>query len=254
MTQQPTAPAGDDLRYIAHHWPTLRAALQVGTPRTWPPVMGIDRMDCDDDQAEETGSELAERTPLAPGERPAPLRVGVLDALSEISEELCTLADGLASAIQRPPFVVSSASARDYAAREIALATAAMAERDRTDPRRWQIRGRLRADGGTHRDGGLAALWLLARLDNPLGDGPFRRILPTEITRIRTAAAGIRRRIDRILGDLEQAEQQPTGIPCACGGELAITNNRDDDDFEVTCGSCGTRWSGEAIVAALLAA
>jgi hypothetical protein len=189
----------------------------------------------------EAAAEHAERTAAAPGERPAPLRVAVLDTITALDTELLHLADEIAGAIQRPAFTarVRSASPDDDVARSLAL----MAAKDAADSRRW--RWNLAA-----RDGAIAAAWLADRLAD--SGGPFRRLDDGQVQRIAATAAVCRHRADRTLHEYREGEETELGLACACGGHLSVTPGQ--DDFVVRCGQCGIAWSGTALLDGLSAA
>lgn len=239
MTSTTTATAIADLIHITVSWPALREQLTATTPAAWPPVMGIRHLERDDAELAEAAAEHAERTAVAPGERPAPLRVPVLDAITALDEELCTLADQIASSIQRPAFTVRAANPHDQVARSIAL----MAAKDGADRRRWRY-------NLAHRDGALAAAWLADRLTSP--EGPFRPLTDTQRQQIARTAADARHRVDRVLGEQQQGETTPLDLTCACGGRLAVTTGR--DDFTIRCDRCGTACSGAWLLDRLSAA
>ncbi|MGW4648064.1 hypothetical protein [Kitasatospora sp. NPDC004289] len=234
MTTSTTPQA--NLRTIADRWTDLRELLQTRTPQTWPPAGRLADHQADLDQDDPDATELlhqqaaverAERTALAPGTRPAPLRVGVLDALVEMEAELLELADQIASAVQRAPFTLHAASPFDERARDIALATAAMAERDRTDARRWRFN--LGPRTAEH-----AAAWLADRLDGPAG--PHRALTYAEGRQVAYVARAVRQRLDRALGETER--RAVTNFPCGCGGQLDIVAGAGGED-RLECQQCG---------------
>ncbi|MFB7617812.1 hypothetical protein [Kitasatospora sp. NPDC056181] len=236
----------DDLRHIAAQWPALRELLQTRTPSTWPPAgrMADHQRDLEDVDAEhyEAALERAERTALAPGQRPAPLRVDVLDTITALEEELLGLADEIAGTIQRPAFTTSfrSASPNDDVARSLALAGL----KDQQDPRRWRF------NMAASRTGARAAEWLAGRIDGD--DGPFRPLSDIQRARIGLVATSCRRRLDRALGDLARADHDPTGLVCECGGQLTVSNEA--ADFTVQCSGCPAQWSGTELLDRLRAA
>lgn len=234
--------AQDNLRHIATQWPALRELLQTRTPSTWPPAGRMAdhqrNLDQDDEATEllhqQAQAERAERTALAPGTRPAPLRVSVLDTVTELETELLELADAIASAVQRPAFTttVRSASPLDEVARSLAL----MGLKDQQDARRWRF-------NMATRDGQHAATWLADRLDGEAG--PFRPLSDQQRADITAVARTVRRRLDRALGEGER--RAPTAWNCACGGQLWIISGTDSDD-RLECEKCGTGRTIKAMI------
>lgn len=238
-----TSTAHADLTHIAEQWPVLRELLEARTPSTWPPVMGLQHVDRDDDEQaavdQAAAVERAERTAVAPGERPAPLRVSVLDTLVELEAELLALADEIAGSIQRPAITVRSASPADEVARTIAM----MGARDQADPRRWRF-------NMAHRTGETAARWLADRLTGPAG--PHRALTDAQHHRVATTAATARRRLDRTLGD-PGITRTRLRVTCACGGQLeTITGGAGEP--RIQCDRCGTHASMVALLDGLNAA
>lgn len=247
MTTTPQA----NLRHIAARWTDLRALLETRTPTTWPPAgrMADHQRNLDQDDADATellhqqaAAERAERTALAPGTRPAPLRVNVLDTLIELEAELLDLADQIASAVQRAPFTLHAASPFDERARDIALATAAMAERDRTDPRRWRFN--LGPRTAEH-----AANWLADRCDGPTG--PHRALTYAEGRQVAYVARQVRQRLDRALGETER--RAVTAFDCACGGRRELVSGGTGPE-RVECSKCGTSQTIASMIDQITAA
>nr|BFD90697.1 hypothetical protein KitaXyl93_20570 [Kitasatospora sp. Xyl93] len=236
-----------DLTHIATQWPTLRELLQARTPRTWPPAgrMADHQRNLDDTTddtealAQQAAIERAERTALAPGERPAPLRVGALDTILDIEADLLALADGIASAIQRPAFTVRAASPDDTIARDIAL----IGLRDAQDPRRWSFTA-------AGRTGVQAATWLAARLGP--ATGPFRALTGVQLDQLASDVAAVRRRVDRLLDGRPANGAHATGRQCECGGEFQVTSGQ--DDFVIGCPNCRSSWTGTALLNGLTGA
>lgn len=241
-----TSTAHTDLTHIADRWPVLRELLEASTPRTWPPVMGLQHLEDDEDRlaaADQAAAiERAERTAVAPGARPAPLRVAILDVITELEAELLALADEIASSVQRPAFTaaVRSASPLDDVARSLAL----MGLKDANDARRWRF-------NMARRDGATAAAWLAARTAGAAG--PFRPLSDDQQHRIATVAAAVRRRLDRVIGDTEDVTRTRLRVTCGCGGRLeAITGG--DGEPRIQCDRCGTHASMIALADGLDAA
>ncbi|MFI2612067.1 hypothetical protein [Kitasatospora sp. NPDC018619] len=242
-----TSTAHTDLTHIAARWPVLRELLEASTPRTWPPAGRMadhqrtidDALDGIEVVAQQAAAERAERTALAPGEHPAPLRVAALDTILDIEADLLALADSIASSIQRPAFTIRGASPADTVARDIAL----ISLHDAQDPRRWS----WTAAGRTGRQ---AATWLAARLGP--ATGPFRALTGVQLDQLAADVAAIRRRVDRLLDGRPANGAHATGRQCECGGEFQVTNGQ--DDFVIGCPSCGSSWTGTALLNGLTGA
>ncbi|MFB8242011.1 hypothetical protein ACFC58_36300 [Kitasatospora purpeofusca] len=234
-----------NLIHIADQWPVLRELLEARTPTTWPPAMGIQHTltdEQDEQQHAEAALERAERTAVAPGERPAPLRVGILDTITALEDDLLALADDIASSVQRPAFTTQfrSAAPDDDVARSLAL----MGLKDQQDARRW----RFNMTPG--RTGERAARWLAARIDGH--DGPFRPLSDQQRAQIGLIATSVRRRLDQALGDRATDGRQPTGRQCTCGGAFEVTTGA--EDFVISCTGCGESWTGTALLDGLTGA
>jgi hypothetical protein len=236
----PRAAAIADLTHLVVSWPALRDALTT-RPAVWPPVMGL-HLERDDEQQAEDAAEHAERTAAAPGERPAPVRVAVLDTITEIEREVLALADETASSIQRPTFTVRPAGPDDLVARDIAL----MALRDGADPRRWRF------NLAKERTGATAANWLADRLTATAG--PFCELTDDQVRRIASVAAACRHRAEPLIASPTATDGRPVALDqeCGCGGTLSLTN--EPTDFVIRCGSCGTSWRGATLLDDLNAA
>jgi hypothetical protein len=191
------------------------------------------------DANEHAAAERAERTALAPGQRPAPLRVPILDTITDIEGDLLATADEIASSVQRPAFTVRAASPNDVVARSVAL----MGAKDAADPRRWRF-------NMAHRDAATAATWLAARLTG--ADGPFRPLTLTQHDRITATAAACRHRLDRALGEHVQRQETHLNVTCGCGGPLSVVTGA--EDFTVRCRECGLLWTGTSLLDGLSAA
>jgi hypothetical protein len=229
-----TTTARQHLQHIADQWAALRELLTPHTTGGWLPVMGIQHLERDDSRTVEAAREYAERTATAPGERPVPIDLGVLDTIQAITTELCDLADEIAGSIQRPAFTarIRGASPLDDVARSLAL----MATKDQHDPRRWHF-------NLTDRDGGHAAGWLADRLGD--SGGPFRPVSPAQTQQIYRSARHCRRLLDVALGETTE-QGQALGRACPCGGQLAL--HHDDQTFRVACRTCEIAWTGPELL------
>jgi hypothetical protein len=228
-----------DLTTIITRWDDLRDMLTTAAPSSWPPagrMADYQAQLTDDELAElhdQAAAERAERTALAPGERPVPIRLQVLDTITTLDTDLVHLADQIAASVQRPAL---SSPRPAGPGDQVGLAVRLAAAKDTADPRRWSWQ---RAD----RTGLTAATWLLARVDG--APGPFRALLPGERERIAGGAAGARRRIEHTLG-LGRRED-PIARRCPCGGPMVMRQGGAMDP-EVECQKCQIRWFGPQLV------
>lgn len=253
MTTTPST-AHADLTAITQSWADLRDMLDTPAPSSWPPagrMADYQAQLTDDELAElhdQAAAERAERTALAPGERPVPIRLQVLDTIQTLDGLLLYCADQIAEAIQRPaaPAGRAAAGPRDIVGLRMRLA----ATQDAADPARWHW-------NGVHRDGLVAARWLLDRVNGE--DGPFRALLLGEHERIDAVAAAVRRRIEQTLG-LGRRED-PIARRCPCGGPMVmrqggaelVDGRPQPIDPEVECRACGIRWFGSGLIGLLTA-
>lgn len=233
-----------DLTTIITRWDDLRDMLTTPAPSSWPPagrMADYQAQLTEDEQAvlhAQAAAERAERTSLALGERPVPIRLQVLDAIRVIDEQLLYCADQIASSCQRPAATVRiSAGPADEIGRTLRLAAA----RDAADPARWHW-------NGTHRDGLTAARWLVDRIDGK--PGPHRALLLGERERIAAIAEAARRRIEQTLG-LGRRED-PIVRRCPCGGPMVMRQGGVLDP-EVQCQKCEITWSGPQLADLLTA-
>ncbi len=263
-------PAAADLRVIASHWGNLHAMLTVPATADWPPAARMADHQAqltDDEQAEleaaaaAAAAEWAERTPIAMGERPVPLRLAILDTIRIVEAALIDLADQVAGNIQRPAATVRrSASPGDTVGQALRLA----ATQDEADSRRWHYAGGPAADKTrpqvrhAGRTAPQAITWLLARVDAE--PGPFRELRPIELDRLASATRAIRGTVERALRLGRRTDPIPR--PCPCGGRMVIHHGgaltldaaRRSTwgsvlDPEVECQDCGMRWVGAAMAA-----
>jgi hypothetical protein len=233
-------PAAADLRVIADHWGDLHAMLTVPGTAEWPPAgrMADHQAQLTDaEQAElhaEAAAERAERTAVAPGERPIPLRAAVFDTIQALDGQLLHLADQIADAVQRPAHTVRRAAGpgdtHGQAARLAAM-------QDEADARRWHWIGRAR-------DGATAALWLRGRILDE--DGPFAPLGAGDRDRIAAVAHAARDRVERTLGLARR--EDPIARRCPCTGRMVLRQGGVLDP-EVECQDCGMRWIGAAMAA-----
>ncbi len=233
-------PTAADLRVIASHWGDLHAMLTVPATADWPPAGRMADHQAqltDDEQAElhaEAAAERAERTAVAPGERPIPLRAAVFDTIQAVSGQLLYLADQVADSVQRPAIAVRrSAGPGDTHGQALRLA----ATQDQVDDRRWHWNGRAR-------DGATAALWLRARVLD--ADGPFAPLAAGDRDRIAVVAQTARTRVERTLGLARR--EDPIARRCPCTGQMVLRQGGVLDP-EVECQDCGMRWVGAAMAA-----
>ncbi len=229
--------AYDDLTTIVDLWGDLRAHLDAPTVASWPPAGLTAYLAALDEHAREEyladqAAERAERTATAPGERPVPLRLTVLDTIRALDAALLHLADEVASTVQRPARTAAKAAGPgDDIGLRLSLAAAA----DQADPRRWHW-------NGDHRDAGTAANWLAQRIAGEAG--PFRSLHQTDRDRIGLVAAGARQRIEKALGLDRREDAIPR--PCGCGGQIVMRHGGGQDP-EAECRECQRTWSGLAL-------
>lgn len=227
------------LRTVALHWNDLRDAL--GQPaihhgfgiglRGHLAALNEPDMDL---LARARADERADSSPDAPGERPVPIRLHILDTMNTVEQALIDCADQTAAIIQRSPMAGAPRSwpAADRERRnQLALADAA-------DPRRWKYTGRRTAP--------YAALWLLARVEHR--GGPFTLLPQREAARISAVAADSANRIERALDiaaqqrTLEQRHEE-------CGGTIEIHGGAGAKPLG-HCTKCGRVWAEGVIAAA----
>ncbi|MFB6771115.1 hypothetical protein [Streptomyces sp. NPDC056337] len=221
-------PAADDLDTITERWPALQEATGSRPSTTWPPAMGISRLMSDEEQAE-AAAERADTAPDAPGPRPTPVNVNVLDVMTTIETGLVTTADWLAERVQRPAFTWSTGRGwSDDVHRQAVLLSA----KDAADPRRWRYTGQRSAP--------VAAEWLVLRLR--AAPGPFRPLDEGERQAVENVARMGAELIRRTLGDARRKEPLPYPCPLPCGGQLVIEGG-DGQAPVVRCEDCGRTWT-----------
>ncbi|EGJ77714.1 hypothetical protein STTU_4925 [Streptomyces sp. Tu6071] len=226
------------LRTVILHWPDLRDALAA------PALVGAFGLGLRgylaqqrDDAAEEYERAHAahlrslERDPIQLGERPAPVRIPVLDTMREVEEILIEQADVVASAVQRPPMPRAPETwpAADRARRD------QLARADQLDPRRWTWTGTRTAQ--------YAALWLLARVEQR--PGPFAALTEAQLDEVARTARACAARVERAL-DISN-ERRALERRCACGGRIDVHGGAGRAPL-AHCTGCGRIWteSGQA--------
>lgn len=233
-TAHTTRTAADELRVVVDHWTHMRELIDTRTPEVWTPpttsaeyLRALDEHDAaehelarmspadflarpgeNDDQDAAAAREDRERLALA--EQRAPLRLHVVDACRAVEVVLCSLADEIAAAVQRPPFAPPRRpNPADPVARDMAL----LAARDDADPGRWHYN---LADRGAIR----AAEWLLARLEGE--PGPCLPLDEAQHERIGRIAREAARRVERTIG-IEPRRGFPMNRACPwCGASLTM--------------------------------
>jgi hypothetical protein len=202
------------LQTVVDHWADLEE-LRTSKPHdAWPPA-SLNRYLRTVEEAD-------------PADGNAPVRLHVLDTLRTVEVALLTLADQVASDVQRPAAAqVRSAGANDPIG--LRLSTAALA--DQADPSRWHYRSH------PTRTAPLAAVWLQMRLTGV--SGPFRPIGDLRRERIAAVAQTAAERVSHALGLARRV--QPLGQSCACGGGLEL-HGGDGRPPEVKCDGCGRTW------------
>lgn len=226
--------AATHLQTVINHWTDLQQALGTQQADTWPPVMGIARLHehlkADDDRQEQRA---LERSPDQIGATAAPLRIQILDTMTDLDQQLVDVADQIASSVQRPParVPIRSASSGD----DVALQLSTLILKDEVDVRRWSWTDpRLRTAP-------YAAAWLLARHDG--APGPFRKLTGPQLDEIATAASHAAQQVERALELTRRT--QVLERPCPhCRGILRIEGG-DGQDPAVRCRGCGRNWTGD---------
>ncbi|MEV2249378.1 hypothetical protein AB0I94_02275 [Streptomyces sp. NPDC050147] len=232
------------LRTIALHWADLHQA--AGQPvqhgafglglRGY--LAALDQADADQleyDRHQAAHLRSLERSSDQLGERPAPVRLHILDTMRTIEAALHDTADQIASSTQRPPMHPAPATwpAADRERRN------RLARADAIDPRRWRWTGRRRPAPYT-------ALWLLARIeDRP---GPFQRLTVLQRELIGTAAAGAAERVERAL-DIAAQRRTLERACVKCGGKIDIHGGEGRVPL-AHCTGCGQIWSEGGVIAA----
>ncbi|MFE9906435.1 hypothetical protein [Streptomyces achromogenes] len=219
--------AADDLDTITERWAALQERAGTRPATTWPPVMGITRLMTDEERTAHA-DERADTDPDAPGPRPTPVDINVLDVMTTIETGLVTAADWLANRIQRPAFVAPTG--RGWSD-DVHRAAALLAAKDAADPRRWKYTGSRTAPE--------AAEWLACRLrDQP---GPFRKLDAGERQAVAAVASSGAELIRKTLGDARQ--RASVSHPCpVCDGQLVVEGG-DGTPPVVLCEDCGRAWT-----------
>ena len=223
----------DHFKTVINHWTDLTDALGTNQADTWPPVMGIARLH-DHLRATEAAVEqrALERSPDQIGASAAPLRIAILDTMTELDRRLVEVADGIAGAVQRMPTTrvpIRVAGPGD----DIALQLRTLILTDEADARRWSFTDPRR------RTAPYAAAWLLARHDG--APGPFAKLTGVHQDQIASAAAWAASQIEQALEMTRKA--QVLERPCPhCRGVLRIEGG-DGQAPAVRCRGCGRTWS-----------
>lgn len=230
------------LRTIALHWRDLHDALAAPVVHNG---FGIGlrghlaALDHQDEEQAEYDRHMAahlrsqERDPIQLGERPAPVRIPILDTMRAVEAALVDCADVTAAEVQRSPMglLPKTYPSADRARREL------LAMKDAADPRRWRYTGTRTAP--------IAALWLLARIERAAG--PFTHLGDAQHDRITTVAASAADRVERAL-DIA-AQRRTLERPCACGGVIDIYGGEGRQPL-AHCNGCGGIWTEGGVIAA----
>ncbi|MFB6943209.1 hypothetical protein ACFWGL_17055 [Streptomyces sp. NPDC060286] len=220
--------AAHHLDTITDRWPTLQEAAGDHPSSTWPPAMGITRL-ISEEEHQAIAAERADTNPDAPGPRPTPVDIDVLDVMTTIETGLITTADWLAARVQRPAFRAPTGRGwSDDVHRNAVL----LAVTDAADPRRWKFTGQ--------RDVPTAARWLAARVRAEAG--PFRALDDGEVQAVAEVARMGAELIGRALGDARRVTPVPHPCPIPCGGQLVIEGG-DGKPPVVRCEDCGRTWT-----------
>ncbi|MEV0227993.1 hypothetical protein [Nonomuraea sp. NPDC050786] len=221
-----------DLRWVAAYWPDLYASRLQGTPTPWrrPQLTAEQRAERD----HQAWLERLDRTGDAFGVSPAPLRVPVLDVLTDLLTDAVDLADELAAALMCPalePPSTGLADARPY----LEFAARRLAEVDEPELGAWAY----------ERSHGLVAT--VARALGLLYDGqvldvvcPWCRGVTPE-----TPAGGARTwRVRDLFGGRGCEHGEPYRRLCTkCEQQIAITC--ENDGCEPPSKHVGTWWRGQ---------
>jgi hypothetical protein len=225
---QPHTAAADDLDTITERWTTLQDRAGDRPTTTRPPAMGITRL-LDDEERQALVDEHADTNPDAPGPRPVPVDLDVLDIMTTIETGLVTAADWLAERVQRPAFRAPTGHGWSD---DVHRAAVLLAAKDAADPRRWKFTGQRSAPN--------AAEWLACRLrDQP---GPFRKLDEGERQAVTEIAASGAELIRRTLGDARRTQAVPEPCPMPCGGQLVVEGG-DGEPPVVRCEDCARTWT-----------
>ncbi|MFD3614448.1 hypothetical protein ACFWWT_04195 [Streptomyces sp. NPDC058676] len=228
MTAADTTTAADHLDTVTERWTSLQDRVGDRPTTTWPPAMGITRL-MSDEELQEQAAERADTAPDAPGPRPVPVDVDVLDVMTTIETGLVTAADWLAERVQRPAFRAPTGHGWSD---DVHRAAVLLATKDAADPRRWRYNGQPTAPD--------AAEWLACRLrDQP---GPFRKLDEGERQAVAEVAQAGAELIRRTLGDARRTTAVPEPCPMPCGGQLVVEGG-DGEPPIVRCEDCGRTWT-----------
>ena len=193
--------------------------------------------------AQYRADERADSSPDAPGERPVPVRLHILDTMNQVENDLTACADHIARQVQRDPIPLPSARPATYTSqREADIAYAdrqrrtQLAHADLVDPRRWRYTGRRTAPH--------AALWLLARIER--APGPCWRLDDDQERRIGVVAAGAAVRVEQAL-DIA-AQRRTLEQLHDCGGRIDVHGGEGRAPV-AHCTRCGRIWA-EGVIAA----
>jgi len=250
----------EDLQTVLDHWNHLRSLIDSNSGDVWPPRRpGAEYLSALDehDAAEVAAQQLTHAQQLITtrhpngtinyecahcdrvgegdghplrldraveqlGERPAPLRLHVVDACRAVEVALCALADEIAADIQRDSIKpLRRATPGDT----LGLELVRLAARDHADPQRWHYNLTER------RTAMHAAKWLLARLGGE--PGPCEPIHDGHRERITLYAREAARRIERVIGSDRRSVELPRPCPW-CGGPLMM-HTAPDADPVVSC-------------------
>lgn len=188
--------------------------------------------------------ERADSSPDAPGERPVPVRLHILDTMNQVENDLTACADHIARQVQRDPIPLPSARSATYTSqREADIAYAdrqrrtQLAHADLVDPRRWRYTGRRTAPH--------AALWLLARVER--APGPCWRLDDEQERRIGVVAACAAERVEQAL-DIA-AQRRTLEQRHDCGGRIDVHGGEGRPPV-AHCVGCGRIWTEQGVAAA----
>ncbi|WP_445524775.1 hypothetical protein [Streptomyces cyslabdanicus] len=229
----PECPIGH-LDTVTDRWTTLEERAGTRPTTSWPPAMGITRL-MSDEERQELADERADTNPDAPGPRPAPVDVDVLDVMTTVTTGLTTAADWLASRIQREPIKAPAGKGWGDQAHKAAVLLAA---KDAADPARWRFTGQRSAT--------TAAQWLSDRLAQR--PGPCRQLDDGERQAVAEVARMAAELVRLALGDARRKTPVSEPCPAPCRGQLVVEGG-DGEPPVVRCEDCGRTWTDNSTAA-----
>ncbi|WP_326780409.1 hypothetical protein OG481_09695 [Streptomyces longwoodensis] len=218
---------------VIRHWPDLEETLGAKAAPSWPPagrmadfVRDVEQRHAEEDLA---AQRALERNPAQIGERPIPIRPGILDTMMAVHQDLLDCADHVAASVQKPVLQpLPEGYSPEYRRRHDLLVL-----KDRRDPRRWRW-------DGTRPDVPYTALWLLARVQG--AGGPFRPLTAALADHVAGVARAAAQRVEAALDIAGGAARLVDPCPL-CGGRITMHGGAGAVPV-ARCASCGTVWGG----------